>query len=141
MDLDLIKKLITVMDENGLTELHHEHDGTVVRLSRQAGAAPPAPVASEVAPAAAASPPEEEEGVYLIKSPMVGTFYRRSSPDADLFVSAGDSVSDDTVLCLIEAMKVFNEIKAECSGTVLEILLEDGDSVEFDQPMFRLKTS
>ena len=141
MDLDLIKKLITVMDENGLTELHHEHDGTVVRLSRQAGAAPSAPVASEVAAVAPDSPPEEEEGVYLIKSPMVGTFYRRSSPDADLFVSAGDSVSDDTVLCLIEAMKVFNEIKAECSGTVLEILLEDGDSVEFDQPMFRLKTS
>ncbi|HBF22879.1 MAG TPA: acetyl-CoA carboxylase biotin carboxyl carrier protein [Planctomycetes bacterium] len=142
MDLDLIKKLITVMDEHGLTELHHEHDGAVVRLSRQAGAAAPlAPVPSEMTAAAPASPPEEEEGVYVLKSPMVGTFYRRSSPDADLFVSAGDVVGDDTVLCLIEAMKVFNEIKAECSGTVLEILLEDGDSVEFDQPMFRLKTS
>jgi len=146
MDLDLIQKLISVMDENGLTELHYEQEGTVVRLSRQSGA-PASPVSTGVSPAAsveAAGEPSqslEEEGVFLVKSPLVGTFYRRPSPDADWFATIGDDVHEETVLCLIEAMKVFNEIKAECSGNLLEILLEDGDPVEFDQPMFRVKTA
>ena len=146
MDLDLIQKLISVMDENGLTELHYEQEGTVVRLSRQSGA-PTSPVSTGTSPAASVeaagepSQPLEEEGVFLVKSPLVGTFYRRPSPDADWFVTTGDDVHEETVLCLIEAMKVFNEIKAECSGNLLEILLEDGDPVEFDQPMFRVKTA
>ena len=145
MDLDLIQKLIAVMDENRLTELHYEQEGTVVRLSRQSGASAPSafPGSSPAASVEAAGEPSqalEEEGVFLVRSPLVGTFYRRPSPDAVWFASTGDDVNEETVLCLIEAMKVFNEIKAECSGNLLEILLEDGDPVEFDQPMFRVKT-
>ena len=146
MDLDLIQKLISVMDENGLTELHYEQEGTVVRLSRQSGAPAPS-VSTDASPAAPfeaageASQPLEEEGIFLVKSPLVGTFYRRPNPDADWFVTTGDNVNEATVLCVIEAMKVFNEIKAECSGNLLDILLEDGDPVEFDQPMFRVKTA
>ena len=145
MDLDLIQKLISVMDENGLTELHYEQEGTVVRLSRQSGALASPVFPTGISPAASVdaagepSQPLEEEGVFLVKSPLVGTFYLRPSPDADWFVTIGDDVHEETVLCLIEAMKVFNEIKAECSGSLLEILLEDGDPVEFDQPMFRVK--
>jgi len=74
-----------------------------------------------------------------IDSPMVGTFYSKPNPDADPFVSVGSRVSENTVVCLIEAMKVFNEIKAECSGEIVEILVADGDPVEFGQPIFRLK--
>ena len=144
MDIDLIQKLISVMDENGLTELHYEQEGTVVRLSRQSGS-PASSVSAETPPAAlleaagTPSQPLEEEGVFLVRSPLVGTFYRRPNPDADWFVTTGDDINEATVLCVIEAMKVFNEIKAECSGSLLEILLEDGDPVEFDQPMFRVK--
>jgi len=82
-----------------------------------------------------------EEGVLLIKSPMDGTFYRRPDPTARAFVSPGDEVEETTVMCLIETMKVFNEIKAKCTGTLLEALAKDGDPIELDQPLFRVKTN
>ncbi|MEX2387040.1 MAG: acetyl-CoA carboxylase biotin carboxyl carrier protein, partial [Phycisphaeraceae bacterium] len=105
-----------------------------------AGAAPPAPApgpapaGGEPAPAA----PPASDGV-AIKSPMVGTYYSSASPDAKPYLQVGDKVEPDTVVCLIEAMKVFNEIKAETSGTVTRILVENGQAVEFDQPLFEIK--
>ena len=140
------------MDQGGLTELHVVDGDQEVRLSRRdespaapvvVGAAPApmaAPVAAPAAPAEAPAPAPVEEGT-LFRSPMVGTFYARPNPDADAYVSVGDSFGDGTVLCILEAMKVFNEIKAETSGTVLEVLVQDGDAVEYDQPLLRYKAS
>jgi len=80
-------------------------------------------------------------GVKVITSPMVGTFYRAAGPDASPFVEEGAAVHDDTVLCIIEAMKVMNEIKAECSGEVVKILVANGEAVEYGEPLFHVKTS
>jgi acetyl-CoA carboxylase biotin carboxyl carrier protein len=152
LDLKLVEQLLALMDQGGLTELHVVDGDLEVRLSRRdessaapvvVGAAPApmaAPVAAPAAPAEAPAPAPVEEGT-LFRSPMVGTFYARPNPDADAYVSVGDSFGDGTVLCILEAMKVFNEIKAETSGTVLEVLVQDGDAVEYDQPLFRYKAS
>ena len=94
-----------------------------------------APADSE-APAAAPAEPQGE----VFKSPMLGTYYAASSPDAEPFCKAGDLVNPDTTLCIIEAMKVMNEIKAECSGEIVEILVENGEPVEYGQPLFLVKT-
>jgi acetyl-CoA carboxylase biotin carboxyl carrier protein len=95
------------------------------------------------APAAAAQPtePEQEEVPEgeLVRAPMVGTFYAASSPEADAFVSLGQQVSEGETMCIIEAMKMFNQIEAECSGTVVAILVENGQPVEFDQPLFVIR--
>lgn len=98
----------------------------------QAGAAPAAGAAS--ADSGAAAP---EDGGPTIDSPMVGTYYSKPNPDADSFIGVGDKVSDSSVVCLIEAMKVFNEVKASCRGTITEVLVNDGDPVEYGQPLFR----
>jgi acetyl-CoA carboxylase biotin carboxyl carrier protein len=154
LDLKLVEQLLALMDKGGLTELHVVDGDQEVRLSRrdESAAAPvvvgaaPAPIAAPVAtPAApnsaeAPAPAPVEEGT-LFRSPMVGTFYARPNPDADAYITVGDSFGDGTVLCILEAMKVFNEIKAESSGTVLEVLVQDGDAVEYDQPLFRYKAS
>ena len=95
-------------------------------------AVPPAPAAPAAAPPPAPEGPE-------VKSPMIGTFYRRPSPDADSFVEVGSVVEPDTVVCIIEAMKVMNEIKAEVKGTIAEVLLEDGKPVEYGQALFRIE--
>jgi acetyl-CoA carboxylase biotin carboxyl carrier protein len=154
LDLKLVEQLLALMDQGGLTELHVVDGDQEVRLSRRddsagpvvVGAAPApmmaAPVAAPAAPAPAEAPaPSPVEEGTLFRSPMVGTFYARPNPDADAYVSVGDSFGDGTVLCILEAMKVFNEIKAETSGTVLEVLVQDGDAVEYDQPLFRYKAS
>lgn len=153
VDIDIIQRLLTLMDEGGLTELLYEKDDVKVKLSRKQdspgtvmmpSAAPAAvttaaPAPAPAAPAAAAEPaPAVEEGV-LFRSPMVGTYYSRPNPESDPFLSKGDSVNPETVLCIIEAMKVFNDIQAEMSGTILEILVKDGDTVQFDQPLFRIQ--
>ena len=103
-------------------------------------AVPPSSTLAAAAPAApsAASVPADD-GLAEIKSPMVGTFYRSSSPEDPVFVKEGDKVSPDSVVCLVEAMKFFNEVKAECSGTIAKILAKDGDAVEFGQPLFKVK--
>ena len=102
-----------------------------------AAVAPAAAAGAEAPEAAAeAGPPP---GTVPFESPMVGTFYRAASPDADPFVSAGTQVNDETVICIIEAMKVMNEIKAETRGEVVEVLVENGEPVEFGQPLFLLK--
>lgn len=158
IDIRKLKELVRLMVENELTEidLHDQQEtvtikrgteqGTVVQhqpviYGGGGGAAPaPAPVA---APAAAPAAPVAEAAVdtnqQVIESPMVGTFYTKPTPDAKPFVSVGDHVGPDTVVCLVEAMKVFNEIKAEQSGVVEKILVADGDAVEFGQAMIVLK--
>ena len=158
MDLNLLRKLVRLMDRGELTELEieDEKEGLRVHLRRQqegAAAAPPtvqvlggaapapmaaAPVAPGATPAAdapAGPPPGTEE----FTSPMVGTFYRAASPDAAPFTEVGAKVTADSVLCIVEAMKVMNEIKAEASGEIVEILVENGDPVEFGQPLFLIK--
>ena len=101
----------------------------------------PAAAPNAPAPAAEAAPEGPPPGTKEICSPMVGTFYRRPSPDEDPYVKVGDNIDGETVVCIVEAMKVNNEIKAEMSGEVVEVLVEDGQPVEFDQPLFRIKTA
>ncbi|MFA9477835.1 acetyl-CoA carboxylase biotin carboxyl carrier protein [Phycisphaerales bacterium AB-hyl4] len=158
IDLKTLKQLVKLMTDNDLTELDIEGDQDKVRLRRRgetpevhyvspAAAAPgpaaPAPVAPAAPVTAEPAQPAATEGTasggVAIKSPMVGTFYSAASPDAKPYASVGDKVSPDTVVCLIEAMKVFNEIKAEASGTITRVLVENGQAVEFDQPLFEIK--
>jgi acetyl-CoA carboxylase biotin carboxyl carrier protein len=140
IDLDSIRQLLTLMAEHDLAELEIEQEDMAVRLRKAGvGAAPAAvPVAAPVAaaPAAAHAPAVREEKLPSINSPMVGTFYVAASPEAAPLVKIGDHVSEDTVVCVIEAMKVFNEIRAEMSGTIEKALVKNAQAVEFGQPMF-----
>lgn len=147
------------MDEHGLSQFKLEQDETKLELKKggdadlsaisQLMAAAPAPIAAApaAAPAAlpAAAPATDSGGLPAgteeITSPMVGTFYTASAPDADAFVKVGDKVSAETTVCIVEAMKVMNEIQAEISGEILEILVENGTAVQFGEPLFRVKTS
>lgn len=157
MDLKDIKVIVDLMKKNAVSEFEMEEGDFKIKLKRESGkprkgetvvvqeAAPvilpaaAAPVAAAPAPAApAAAPPPAPEGPE-VKSPMIGTFYRRPSPDADSFVEVGSVVEPDTVVCIIEAMKVMNEIKAEVKGTIAEVLLEDGKPVEYGQALFRIE--
>lgn len=155
MDIRKIKKLIELLEESGLSELEIHEGEESVRLSRQPQgapaqhayyAAPPqAPAAPPAGPAEGAARPSpaagEEEGAGLppgtvVRSPMVGTYYNAPSPDAEPFISEGDEVQAGDTLCMIEAMKMFNQIEAEVSGRVVAILAENGQPVEYDQPLF-----
>ncbi|MEM9419289.1 MAG: acetyl-CoA carboxylase biotin carboxyl carrier protein [Planctomycetota bacterium] len=157
-DLKTIRQLIKMMVDNDISEIDLEGEGEKIKLKRGLGGgsaagnvqyvSAPAPAASAPAapaPAAAAgdsadsAADADDDSLITIDSPMVGTFYTASNPDADAFVNAGDSVSDNTVVCIIEAMKVFNEIKAECTGSIVEVLVKNGDAVEFGQPLFKIK--
>ncbi|MDC0274272.1 acetyl-CoA carboxylase biotin carboxyl carrier protein [Planctomycetaceae bacterium] len=140
-DLEKLKELIEMMEDHDVTEVNLRNGDEQWRLRRgpaevvqmvpqQVSSPPPAPAAP--APAAAAAP----EGP-VIKAPTVGTFYSSPTPDDPAFVKQGAKVSPDTTVCLIEAMKVFNPIEAEVSGTIVEVLVKDGDAVEFGQPLFR----
>ena len=100
-----------------------------------------APAATAVAESPAAPEASADEGLVAIESPMVGTFYSSPSPDKPAFVKVGDSVTSDSVICLVEAMKIFNEIKAETSGTIEKLLVSSGDPVEFGQPLFMIRPS
>lgn len=151
IELKKLKELVKLMVDNELTELDIQgQEGEKISLRRgssqpvqvisQPVAAAPAPapaaVAASAAPAEAAPKADADEGLIPITSPMVGTFYAAASPDAAPFLNVGDRVSGDTVACIIEAMKVFNEIKAETSGTVQKVLVENGQAVEFGQKLF-----
>ncbi len=152
MDHRELKRLVRLMNENGLVELEIEREGLRVSL-KKAGAQRPdfgAPVWPATAPGAlpplvpAATPgepppPAEPPGTRVIASPMVGTFYRRPSPDDEPYVDVGDTIDGETIVCIVEAMKVNNEIKAEMSGQIVEVLVEDGEPVEYDEPLFRVK--
>ena len=149
MDIRKIKKLIELVEESGITELEVSEEEGSVRISRATVAAPanvqysipaaaPAPVAAPAAPAAApaapAAAPEEVAG-HKIRSPMVGTFYRSPSPEAKAFVEVGQTVKVGDALCIVEAMKMMNRIEADKAGVVKAILVNDGDPVEFDEPL------
>ncbi|MBF4988887.1 acetyl-CoA carboxylase biotin carboxyl carrier protein [Methylophilus sp. 14] len=150
MDLRKLKKLIDLVEESGISELELTEGEEKVRISRAMapGVAPvtqyvaaPAPVAAAPAPAvaAAAAPaaaPAEALDGKVVKSPMVGTFYRASSPDAKAFVDVGSSVSTGDTLCIIEAMKLLNEIESEFAGTIKKIFVENGQPVEYGEPLF-----
>lgn len=153
MDFEEIRNLVKLMGDYNLTEVKIESDNCNICFKRGDDRAPlAAPVAVaapvQLAPAAAPAPapapaaeaaPAAAGKAVSIDSPMVGTFYRSASPDAKPFVQVGDTVNPDTVLCIIEAMKVMNEVKAEKSGVIKEILIENGQPVEFGQPMFILE--
>jgi len=140
-EIERLERLLKLMDDHSLAQLEVSSDGGV-KLSKYSDAVPAIPV-SAVPAAAAATPeaiePEPDPNLEPFRSPMVGTFYRASSPEQAAFVKEGDRVNPESVLCLIEAMKVFNEIKAEVSGTIEKVLVENGDAVEFGQPLFLVR--
>jgi acetyl-CoA carboxylase biotin carboxyl carrier protein len=148
MDLRKLKKLIDLVEESGIAELELTEDNEKVRISRnftanspsqyyapmqyapqpQAGISAPAPIVAEVTPAA-------DEG-HAVKSPMVGTFYRSPSPDAKPFVEVGDTVAIGDTICIVEAMKLLNEIEADKAGVIKKILIDNGQAIEYGEPLF-----
>ncbi|MEM7145974.1 MAG: acetyl-CoA carboxylase biotin carboxyl carrier protein [Verrucomicrobiota bacterium] len=148
-ELKNIKKLITLMEKHDLSHVSVESQGTKIKLNRGANieaipaalapAAPaPPPQAAAPAPDAAAAAPAAPTGPE-ITAPMVGTFYSAESPESDPFVKVGAKVDEDTVVCIIEAMKVMNEIKAETKGTITEVLVDNASPVQFGEPLFRIE--
>ena len=161
MDIDKVLKLVELMETHGLAEVEVEEGDFHVRLKKGSSEPPPAPIAAPpiapvhvaapingvpvqaqapVQPASPADAPAEEgKDTVEITSLMVGTFYRSSTPDADPFVHEGDHLMPDSVICIIEAMKVMNEIKAEIEGELVSILVENGESVEYGQPIMLVR--
>lgn len=161
-DLKDVKQLVELMRRSDLTEFELEQEGFKVRIKRdstgtvvmpQMATQPPFPMAHHTpmaapapqpaAPTASAAPVSNapEAGIIYVKSPMVGTYYRSPSPDSPSFVDKGSSIKEDSVVCIIEAMKVMNEIQAEVKGTIVEMLVENGTSVEYGQPLYKVKAS
>jgi acetyl-CoA carboxylase biotin carboxyl carrier protein len=161
LDLKQIKQIIELMKRSELTEFAVEEEGFKLKIRRGSTGLPivstgrgsnaPFPSLEAVAPAAIAAPgstpaaptaagtPAEEAGVTYIKSPMVGTFYRAASPESKPFADSGTKVVENTVVCIIEAMKIMNEIQAEAKGTIVEVLVENGQPVEYGQRLFKSK--
>lgn len=146
MELDQIQAIITMMKENDLAEFSMEQDGLKIHIKRSPeGAQPTVTVSGPVVapapavPVTAPIPDLPAEEVKYITSPMVGTFYRAPSPEARPYVEIGAAVEEDTVVCIIEAMKVMNEIKAEMKGVITDVLAENSKPVEFGQKLFAVK--
>lgn len=161
MKIQEIREIIKLMDQSTLDEFVFEAEGTKLKLKKHNGATVPtvhtpveqpsavveAPKAAPKVEVAAPAPTETQEATpaeatssyKTINSPMVGTFYSASSPEADAYVKVGDRVSADTVVCIVEAMKLFNEIEAELEGEIAEIHVKDGQLVEYGQPLFSIK--
>ncbi|ALS28405.1 acetyl-CoA carboxylase biotin carboxyl carrier protein [Paenibacillus cisolokensis] len=159
--LSEIKELIKLLDQTSVQELEIENDGARLLIRKpgktevvnvhtpQIAPAYAVPAAPQAAPSAPAAQPEpakpadagtgSDAGLHRIVSPMVGTFYRAPSPDAPPFVNVGDRVTEKTVVCILEAMKLMNELEAEVRGEIVEILVENGQLVEFGQPLFLVK--
>ena len=148
MDIRKIKKLIELVEESGITELEVQEEECTVRISRAAPAVAPAAIQYAAAPVAPAAPPAAapvaaapaeapaaEISGHQVRSPMVGTFYRSPSPEAKAFVEVGQTVKVGDALCIVEAMKMMNRIEADKAGVVKAILVNDGEAVEFDQPL------
>ncbi len=144
LNLEELKALISTLEDGGVSEFEYEDDegrlrlhlGPTATLAYAPPAAPAAPASAESAAALA----DEAQSVF-ITSPFVGTFYRAPSPDADSFTDVGKAIKPGQTLCIVEAMKLMNEIESDVSGTVLEILVENGTSVEFGQKLFKVKKS
>ena len=152
MDLRKIKTLIDLLEQSGISELEVKEGEESVRIARhptgasapimtyaQPPALPAAPAAAPAAAAPAAAPAKPVSKGHPVKSPMVGTFYRAPSPGAKPFVEVGQTVKQGQTLCIIEAMKMLNQIESDVSGTVTEILSENGQPVQFDQPLFMVE--
>lgn len=158
MEIKDLQQIINLMKRSELTELEIEEPNLKLRLRREIEAvthsisgrtqmpfesteavALPAPVSHPSPVPAAAAPTVDDKSVAFIKSPMVGTFYRAPSPDSAPFASVGTAVRSESVVCIIEAMKVLNEIHSEVTGTILEVLVENGQAVEYGQPIFKVK--
>lgn len=154
-DVRKVRRFIELMNEHDLAEIDLRQGDQRIRLRRGPEAvtvattpsmplhvpatAPASPAPAEAAGAAAADAPSDAGRFATIDSPMVGTFYSAPNPDAAPFVKVGDQVGPETTVCIVEAMKVFNEIPAECSGKIVAILAENGDAIEFGQPLFRVE--
>ena len=143
MDLDEIRKILELMESNKLVEFEFEQGDKRIKLRRAEDRAPVAVAYPQVlaAPSAAATPlpPARPSNIIEFKSPLVGTFYRAPRPDADAFVTEGDEVGPEKVLCIVEAMKMMNEIKAEMQGIVREILVKNGQAVEYGETLFLIE--
>lgn len=151
-DFDRLLTLVELMEKHGLTEISLQRGDEKWRLRRgmetsaspmtysQQATVPAATPAANAAPGGGAPAAPRNDGTVTINSPTVGTFYSSPTPDDPPFVSVGSTVLPETVVCIVEAMKVFNQIPAEVSGTVVEILVKNGDSVEFGQPLFRVRS-
>ena len=148
MDIKDIENIIKILKQNEVTEFELEQEGTRVKLARTPAGGyasaesrmdviPAVQVAMATGPVAVAAAPQEDLGRFVkVESPIVGTFYRKPSPDAELFVKEGDVVSKGATLCIVEAMKLMNEIEADFDGVIKEVLVENEQPVEFDQPLF-----
>ena len=148
MDIRKVKKLIELLDESGIAEIEITEGEESVRISRYSSSAPPAPVAAAApvaiaAPAAVAAPApsatpvaEPEDEGYAVTAPMVGTFYSSASPGSASFVQVGDQVNEGDTLCIVEAMKMMNQIESDVSGTIKSIRAQNGDPVEYGQILF-----
>jgi acetyl-CoA carboxylase biotin carboxyl carrier protein len=154
-DMDELRELMQLVTEQGFTEFEFENENIRVRLSKAASYAP-APNVAAAAPAGISVSPQphtgvpvqtgaptqaadSDEGLHKITSPIVGTFYRSPGPDKDPYVKEGSNVTPETVVCIVEAMKLMNEIQAETSGEVVKVYVKDGEPVEFGQPLFGIK--
>ena len=156
MDFKQIQELVKLVSKSSISELTVEQESFKITIKRELSASEAVPmiqvpaaapattpsVATPAPPAAApAAPKAEADNLVTIKSPMIGTFYRSPSPDKPMFVNVGDEVTPGKVVCIIEAMKLFNEIESEVSGRIVKILVEDASPVEYDQPLFLVDPS
>lgn len=157
MNVKEIKELLELMAEHNVSEIEIEKDNMKIKLRKLPGGKfmvdhgpavaslmpqmPAMPVAPLSAAAVLAAPaaPKSEEGIVLVRSPMVGTFYAAPAPDQPPYATVGKMIKEGDVLCIIEAMKLMNEIKAEAGGTIVEILVQNGQTVEYDQPIMKIK--
>lgn len=158
MDLNYLKKVIKILDESSLSQLEIEEDGLKIKLTKyiENSFLPQQPVLTSLpqknvvdiqetdtkyteTPKATVEPQEEQNIGHIVKSPIVGTFYRAPSPDSEPFVEIGQKVTKGSPLCIIEAMKLMNEIESDVTGTVTKILVENGQPVEYGQPIFVIK--
>lgn len=158
MDINLLKKIVKIVEDSSITELEIEEENSRIKISKNTGAVHmavpqhpaaqfPVPVASQHAhlrpaeePAVSPKPKENlPSNLHEVKSPIVGTFYRAPAPDADSYAKVGDEVSVGQVLCIVEAMKLMNEIESDVSGKVVKILVENGKPVEYNQPLFLIE--
>lgn len=154
MDINLIKKLIKLVENSEVTDLEVEENGIKIKVAKKVRvsqipmqnfqAATPItqtlPIKSKETKALVQKEEETSEGLHQIKSPIVGTFYRAPAPDADAYAQVGDTISSGAVLCIVEAMKLMNEIESDVSGKIVKILAENGKPVEYNQPLFLIQT-
>lgn len=152
MDLNLIKKLVRIVDTSDITDLEVEESGLRIKIAKKIRGmqtiTQPQFMAHTMPVIEQGSKPSEEkpvkevgENYHEIRSPIVGTFYRAPAPDADVYVNVGDTVSPGAVLCIVEAMKLMNEIESDVSGKIVKILVENGKPVEYNQPLFLIQVS